>query len=98
MGTVALLFLGTSLYALLLCWGRQWNILALLIFVELAWVGLAGGFGLLSLYLLDVMWLYLTALVAVLSGVELVLSLFAFTTWHRATGQTFVSGRSQRLK
>tara|TARA_B110000503_G_scaffold140248_1_gene230594 strand:- start:2767 stop:2985 length:219 start_codon:yes stop_codon:yes gene_type:complete len=72
--------------------------LALLIFVELAWVGLAGGFGLLSLYLLDVMWLYLTALVAVLSGVELVLSLFAFTTWHRATGQTFVSGRGQNLK
>ena len=44
------------------------------------------------------MWLYLTALVAVLSGVELVLSLFAFTTWHRGTGQTFVTTRAGRLK
>jgi hypothetical protein len=72
--------------------------LALLIFIELSWVSLAGGFGLLSLFLLDVMWLYLTALVAVLSGVELVLSLFAFTTWHRGTGQTFVTTRAGRLK
>ena len=72
--------------------------MALLIFIELSWVSLAGGFGLLSLFLLDVMWLYLTALVAVLSGVELVLSLFAFTTWQRGTGQTFVTTRAGRLK
>ena len=61
-------------------------------------MGLAGGFGLLSLFLLDLMWLYLTALVAVLSGVELVLSLFAFTTWHRGTGQTFINSRRADLR
>jgi len=61
-------------------------------------VGLAGGFGLLSLFMLDLLWLYLTALVAVLSGVELVLSLFAFATWHRGTGHTFVATRGGRLK
>jgi hypothetical protein len=66
--------------------------------VEIAWVGLAGGFGLLSLFLLDLMWLYLTALVAVLSGVELVLSLFAFTTWHRGTGQAFINPRRADLR
>lgn len=98
MGVASLIFFGISLYTLLLCWARQWNVLALLIFIELSWVSLAGGFGLLSLFLLDVMWLYLTALVAVLSGVELVLSLFAFTTWHRGTGQTFVTTRAGRLK
>lgn len=67
-------------------------------FIELAWVGLAGGFGLLSLYLLDVFWLYLTALVAVLSGVELVLSLFAFSAWHRATGHSFVTTTDRSLR
>jgi len=48
--------------------------------------------------MLDLLWLYLTALVAVLSGVELVLSLFAFATWHRGTGHTFVATRGGRLK
>jgi hypothetical protein len=98
MGATALVFFGVSLYSLLLCWSRQWGVIALLLFVELAWVGLAGGFGLLSLFLLDLMWLYLTALVAVLSGVELVLSLFAFTTWHRGTGQTFLTTREGGLR
>lgn len=98
MGTAALLFFSASVYTLLLCWGRQWNVLALLIFVELSWVGLAGGYGILSIFLLDIFWLYLTALVAVLSGVELVLSLFAFTTWHRCTGQTFMATRAGRLR
>ena len=98
MGAATLLFFATAVFTLLLCWSRQWNVLALLIFIEMSWVGLAGGFGLLSLFLLDVMWLYLTALVAILSGVELVLSLFAFATWHRGTGQSFMTSRSGRLK
>ncbi len=72
--------------------------LALLLCVELAWTFLAGGFGLLSLYVADLVWLYATALVAILSGVELVLSLFAFIAWHKSTGQTFVSSSSQSLK
>jgi hypothetical protein len=97
MGAATLLFFSVALYSLLLCWGRQWGIVCLLVLIEMSWVGVAGGFGLLSLYLLDVLWLYLTALVAILSGVELVLSLFAFTTWHRATGQSFAGNKVGRL-
>lgn len=54
--------------------------LAMLLFVELSWTFLAGGFGLLSLYTSDLVWLYTTALISILSGVELVLSLFIFIT------------------
>lgn len=72
--------------------------MALLIFIELSWVFLAGSFGLLSIYTLDLVWLYFTALIAILSGVELVLSLFVFITWHKLTGQTFVNIDTHTLK
>jgi hypothetical protein len=98
MGLLTLIFFTAALHSLALCWGRQWNVLALLLFIELAWTFLAGGFGLLSLYVSDLTWLYITALISVLSGVELVLSLFAFVTWHRSTGQTFVDPNSTNLK
>lgn len=72
--------------------------LALLLFIELSWTFLAGGFGLLSIYTLDLTYLYVTALIAILSGVELVLSLFIFISWHKSTGQIFVDYSSNNLK
>lgn len=98
MGLIILVFFTCALHSLALCWGRQWNVLALLLFVELSWVFLAGGFGLLSLYTLDLAWLYTTALIAILSGVELVLSLFVFIAWHKTTGQLFIDYSTQNLK
>jgi len=98
MGLVTLVFFSCALHSLVLCWGRQWNVLALLLLVELSWVFLAGGFGLLSIYTLDLSHLYVTALIAILSGVELVLSLFIFISWHKATGQYFVDYSSRNLK
>lgn len=98
MGLLTLIFFTAALHSLALCWGRQWNILGLLLFIELGWTFLAGGFGLLSLHASDLVWLYVTALIAILSGVELVLSLFAFVTWHRSTGQTFINSNSSTLK
>lgn len=98
MGITIAIFLGLCLHSLALCWSRQWGVVALLILVELSWFSLAGAYGLLSLYILDLTLLYLTALISILSGVELVLSLFAFLLWHKISGQSFGQNKNENIR